>query len=327
MRHITCLLISLALICLQGCGRSNRKQTSVTRESGTYEHIIVDHSAETTEATESIEEDAEATTTKSLNIPEGPVEFSFRYDQEIDGYTVIGTFAPFKADCETGKVEMHFIKDKESFVWASGPEDIYTSSSIYDIFYSESFTWWKSDTTYTFHYYPPEEEENVDALHPLGFRTPFQFLDIDFDGKKELLISEWSQLQGGNPYYVYRISGGKANLIDYIPFTEIQTSTKIDPNNKSIEIQFSDGYWDSVRFVFVKNIFGISDIDFIEFPESCGKRLYYRFAKTWKSSGFVLKEFEVKLNGNTKAYSLEKGKSKYHYINIALPGPCSRSPQ
>lgn len=308
MRHIAYLLISLILICLQGCGCgcSNRKQKYATRESGPYEHIIfVDHSAESTEPAEAV--------SNSIDMPEGPIEFSFRYDQEIDGYTVTGTFTPFGADSETGKVEMHFIKGSESFVW-SGPEEKYTSSSIYDIRFSESFTWWQSDTTYTFHYYPPEEEENVDALHPLGFRTPFQFLDIDFDGKKELLISDWSQLQGGNCYYVCRISGGKANLIDYVPLTEIQTSTKIDPNNKSIELQCFDGYWNRVRFLFVKNVSGIRDIEFIEFPESCGKSLYYRFAKTWKSSGFVLKEFEVKLGENTKTYSLEKG--KYNIVQL-----------
>lgn len=300
MRHITYLMISLALICLPGCGSNNRKQTYVTRESGAYEHMIfVDHSAE------SIEEAEMAP--KYINKPEGPVEFSFRYDQKIDGYTVTGTFTSFSADSETGKVEMHFTNGSDSFVWASGPEDVYTSSSICDICFSESFSWWQSDTTYTFHYYPPEEEENVNALHPLGYRTPFQFLDIDFDGKKELLVSDWSREREGNGYEVYRISGGEANLIDCIPFSELRTGTQIDPNKKTIEIYFSDGYENSVRFVFARNISGISDIDFIEFPGNCGKSIYDRFAKTWKSSGFVLKEFDVKVNGNTKAYSLEKG--------------------
>lgn len=301
MRRITYLLIFLALICLQGCGSSNRKHTNVTREAGTYEHMIfVDSPAETTVETAAVSD--------SVNKPEGPVEISFRYDQKIDGYTVTGTFTSFSADSETGKIEMHFTNGSDSFVWASGSEDVYTSSSICDICFNKSFTWWQCDSTYSFHYYPPEGEENVDSLHPLGYKTPFQFMDVDFDGKKDLLVSDWSREREGNGYDVYRISGEKASKIDCVPFTEIQTGTKIDPKSKSIEIYITDGYENSVRFLFTKNVSGISEIEFYEFPGSCGKSIYERFAKTWKSSGFILKEFEVLVNGERNRYSLKEGK-------------------
>ncbi len=37
-----------------------------------------------------------------------------------------------------------------------------------------------------------------DELHPPGFYTPFRFLDVDFVGKKELLLSDFSDLKGGD---------------------------------------------------------------------------------------------------------------------------------
>lgn len=306
MRPNTFLLILLTLLCLQGC--FNRKASS---NSQTAPAAVRDTIADNSNPAEASADTTNTKVTDNLGeseIPSKPVNCFFRYDKKVEGYTVTGTFTPYDSESETGQIELRFDNGQNSFNWKSNPDEVYTSSSICDICFSQTFNGWKNDSTYTFHYYSPEKEEGYDELHPLGYRTPFQFLDIDFDGKKEFLISDWSRERGGNSYKVYRIKDGKTRLIHCIPYTEIQTGTLIDPKNKSIEINIADGSENSVKFVFARNVSGLSDIDFPEFPGSCGKNIYDEFSRTWKSSGFVLKEFEAQMNKETKKYILEGGK-------------------
>lgn len=78
------------------------------------------------------------------------------------------------------------------------------------------------------------------------YYAPFQFRDMDFDGKKELLISNWNAAQRGcNAYDVYKIKNNRLHLLEFPPFDRIDDITTIDNATKTIIIHHSGGasYW------------------------------------------------------------------------------------
>lgn len=69
---------------------------------------------------------------------------------------------------------------------------------------------------------------------PLLYDAEFQFFDVDFDGKDELLINDYYQGRCGNYYTVYEISAEGLILKDGKPFDVITNLTKFYPNERKI---------------------------------------------------------------------------------------------
>lgn len=66
----------------------------------------------------------------------------------------------------------------------------------------------------------------------------FQFVDVDFDGNKEILISQFSGWREGDKHKVYKIIGNKLVELDYPPFNSFVTSTcAIFPKSEMITVR------------------------------------------------------------------------------------------
>ena len=94
----------------------------------------------------------------------------------------------------------------------------------------------------------PFKEQNDNS--PIGYYTSFQFLDIDFDGEDELLVSDMYKGQAGNDYSVWDIAEDGLKSVDYIPLDRLTNIDKIDLKNKTITIVDFDGASDNDEFVF-----------------------------------------------------------------------------
>jgi hypothetical protein len=165
----------------------------------------------------------------------------FKYNQIINGYEVTARWLPFHPKCETGYLIMDFRYNEEwrdSFKYVETEK--YNNYNTDKVTFSKGFQGYQNGDVYYFDYISPETcnpypEYNNNS--PIGYNTPFQFTDVDFDGKEELLINDWYQGQGGNGYYVYKIKGNSIQLIDYPPFNSIDNLTKFDYENKTITLQ------------------------------------------------------------------------------------------
>ena len=204
----------------------------------------------------------------------------FKYNQIINGYEVTGRWMPFEPHSETGYLIMNFRDtiNGNSFQYVNTEK--YNSYDTDNITFSKDFEGYRNGDVYYFDYsFPDANDSNEDFNNsPIGYRTPFQFLDVNFDGEKELLINDWGRYQGGNHYAVYKITTDGLLLMDYPPFNRINNSTEFNAETKQIRLQEFDGVFDYSVVVF----------------SDCATRITNRAIPTRltnTTSGYILEEY------------------------------------
>ena len=178
---------------------------------------------------------------------------SFKYKKDIDGFEVSGKFYPVDNESETGDLALYF-KHVESGIEYQYYANHRTLSSLNKIKFADSFDGWKNNTEYELDYLSPEDNSSFDDYHPLGYETPFQFLDIDFDGENELLISANDKLQGGSRYETFKLKDSRLVKCNTIPIREIQSDSYINMDKRDIILTIQDGAAYYVKFSFKKGI-------------------------------------------------------------------------
>lgn len=148
-----------------------------------------------------------------------------KFDTKVNGYFVTCRFIPFGNDTETGRALWNFRNDSSDVVLFSDKINLYHTLRM-----SSAGIRWRNMDTYEFNYILPEDCEifPVSERQPLGYYTPFQFLDVDFDGEKEVLLNDMAMYREGNGYYVYKIKGNRCVPFDIFPYDKICNSTEFD---------------------------------------------------------------------------------------------------
>ena len=180
------------------------------------------------------------------------IDVYFAYNQTVNGYEVTGRWCPFNKISETGPVVLNFRHTE------MGKEYQYYSEKYhsYDtdmVTFDKAFMGHQKGDVHYFHYNSPDtldffKKENGNS--PLGYYSPFQFLDIDFDGKDELLINDWYQGQAGNGYEVFKMTNRGLKKVEYMPLDRLTNMDRIDLKNKTITIVDFDGASDNDTFYF-----------------------------------------------------------------------------
>lgn len=222
----------------------------------------------------------------------------FKYNQIINGYEVTGRWMPFEPHSETGYLIMNFRDtiNGNSFQYVNTEK--YNSYDTDNITFSKDFKGYRNGDVYYFDYsFPDANDSNEDFNNsPIGYRTPFQFLDVNFDGEKELLINDWGRYQGGNHYAVYKITTDGLLLMDYPPFNRINNSTEFNAETKQIRLQEFDGAFDYSVVVF----------------SNCATRITNRAIPTRltnTTSGYILEEYYQQEQTDFRLDSI------YQYVN------------
>lgn len=180
------------------------------------------------------------------------IDVYFKYNQSVSGYDVTARWRTFGADSETGVVAMNFCNPESGAEFQYFSEK-YNSFDTDNITFAKDFKGHQRGDIHFFDYTSPDKpdpfkEQNDNS--PIGYYTPFQFLDIDFDGEDELLVSDMYKGQAGNDYSVWDIAEDGLKSVDYIPLDRLTNIDKIDLKNKTITIVDFDGASDNAEFVF-----------------------------------------------------------------------------
>ena len=180
------------------------------------------------------------------------INVHLKYNQIVNGYEVTAKWMPFNKMSETGTVVMNFhnIKTGKDYKYYSYKYNSYDTDKIS---FSKGFKGYNNGDVYYFNYTKPDTLDHFKEYNgnsPLGYYTPFQFLDIDFDGEEELLIHDWYQGQVGNDYEVYKLTDSGLQKQRYIPLDRLTNVDMIDLERKTIAIVDDDGAYDSATFYF-----------------------------------------------------------------------------
>ncbi len=118
--------------------------------------------------------------------------------------------------------------------------------------------------------------------------APFQLFDVDFDGKKELLVSDGYFSRAGCTQSIYHIKGGRIVPVDDLPFTYVSSfDTKFDPDKKRILLSSSD-VWSYAYFFLTKTDKPISIQKKPDFKTSHAKWLWDESDFSKNNKVFVL---------------------------------------
>ena len=99
----------------------------------------------------------------------------------------------------------------------------------------------KDGDVHYFNYEWPKEPYTIQD------RAAFQFMDVDFDGTKELLASEGDFSREGNAQRIYRLKGGRMVPADDLPFSCVRAlTTKFDVEKKTV-IERTDSIFEYKR--------------------------------------------------------------------------------
>lgn len=183
---------------------------------------------------------------------ESHIDVYFKYNQAVNGYEVTARWMPYDKQSETGLVIMNF-RNKDTGDEFHYFGEKYNSFDTDDITFAEDFKGHKSGDVHYFNYTSPDTLDHFKDFNnnsPLGYYTSFQFLDIDFDGNDELLVSDMYKGQAGNEYEVFKRSNNTLQKLDYIPLDRLTNVDRINLKRKSITIVDFDGAYDKAEFYF-----------------------------------------------------------------------------
>ena len=170
------------------------------------------------------------------------IKVYIEYDDHIDHYSLFGKFYPFGDKSETGQIEIVFTPDNggQSLTFSNvglyeegHPEwpQKFTGKNIYQYVFNDKFDSFHDGDTLHWHYHTVQPEW-IDS--PLLYNAEFQFYDVDFDGKDEFLVNDYSQSKYGNHYSVYEITPNGFVLKKGTPFETITNLTKFYPSERKI---------------------------------------------------------------------------------------------
>ena len=209
------------------------------------------------------------------------IHLYFKYIEQVSGHTVTAKWFPFDKDSETGYALIAFRNNTtgKTFYYISPKDTFYLSYDLNKITFGDGFSGHVNDTTYLFHYIRPDAKINVenygyDRLHPLGYHTPFQFMDVDFDGNAEVLINEWDRLREGNTFHVFKPEGDRLVEVTTMPFHQLLTSDIIDISHKTIVLSMEDGAFASAEFHYALKKNDASVFKYPKFKTSVADYLY-----------------------------------------------------
>lgn len=179
-----------------------------------------------------------------------------KYKTPVNGYIVTARWMPFDAQSETGYIVLNFRHPKSGRNFQYINTEKYNNYNTDQITFAKDFTGHHNGDLHLLDYPAPTQSADdsypTDATHPLGYRTPFQFYDIDFDGTNEFLLSDWGRYRGGNQYKAYEIGPHGLKEIDYLPLNQLMNDTEIDRKKRIITLHSQDGAYDACTLYFSK---------------------------------------------------------------------------
>lgn len=278
----SCLILVLVLL-LISCGHQQEK----TAEQGISSASHLDEIEESAQPLKFVKstDPADSVWIGVLNrIPLPPtidqdslINVYFKYKQPIKGYEVTARWMLSNAHSWDGYIVMNF-RNTNSGASFHVNSDEYANFNTDEVAHADNFKGYYDGDVYYFEY--PSKEEWQDSLYLLGYiPPPFRFLDVDFDGKDELLISEWENYLPNNYHQVYKIRGSTLIEQDYMPLNRLSNKSQIDTVRQIIVLREYNGPNDIADLYFSKATAPIVMIEPLHLKTESGQSVVDEYAR------------------------------------------------
>lgn len=167
------------------------------------------------------------------------IDVYFKYNKPIDGYEVSILWQPFESMCETGVAIINLRDSATNANYHIVYAEKYSSYHIGEIAFAQGFKGFNDGDVYILDVAVPEQPHFYEKH--INYYMSIQFFDADFDGARELLISDWGWCRQGNTYNVYDLTNEGFVLKTEAPYDDIDNCTRFNADKREIEGDFSDG--------------------------------------------------------------------------------------
>jgi len=220
-----------------------------------------------------------------------------KYKNRIDGYQVKIEWTPSESyeDCSKGLATIYF--ENPNGYRFSIIDSAFVSSALINTDIKREIAFFKKDTVIYLNY-PVKSKREI-----IRRDVPFSFADVDFDDKKELVMTVFGEGQRHTDIYrVFRLDSvgnivEKSKQVTYLkPFIDFDGFTKFDQKNKIVTNTFDGGAENSSYETFVYgsgkakiNMFRLKHI--VAYVDGV-KKIYYTKDKLTKSIDYLKMDFE-----------------------------------
>ncbi|MBE6213748.1 MAG: hypothetical protein E7131_03600 [Rikenellaceae bacterium] len=176
----------------------------------------------------------------------------FKYDHLLEGYEITMLWLQYDDEASaSGGVLIHFNNKSLGKKFYVLQEEYFSNITMCDLIYGEGVTTHPNNAVYHIDY----KFESDDKQQFLSNHDPFQFVDIDFDGKDELIVDNfYNPSDDSSQRWVYDITSIGLELKEYLPFSHMDSENiKVDFNRKSITLKCGNRADDADRIVFAKS--------------------------------------------------------------------------
>ena len=178
-----------------------------------------------------------------------------KYNQPVNGYNAEVFFMPeeMRYDKITGPASLRFTHQKTGKKRQVHSLYFAVPAKMLPEFEDKGYLTQKQ--TFSLDYGLSGNADETTAAHPLyDGELPFFFADVNFDGKQELLLTQFGQGQRGcSSYIVFSITPDGAfddHLASQTPFDQLDDFSTIDSENKQITIPHHNGADNSFEEVY-----------------------------------------------------------------------------
>lgn len=216
----------------------------------------------------------------------------FDYDARLEGYRMYGRLIPYKyldgiaetgigifyfENPKTGR-NFHFIYEKHSSVETYDMMEYMTQEEIRRV----------PSRVYHYKYRTKQSEYYEDS--PLLYDTPYQFMDVDFDGKAEFVYNGYSKSRGGNDYYIFDITPDGLVPCDLPGGNVLYNDVEFNYSKKSLTFYAYDGASFGCKTVFKRMPKETALPDNTEFTEN---KLFEEHVAYWAIKDYYRKEKSI----------------------------------
>lgn len=230
-------------------------KAGIQKRDETIQNLTLDLATQKKSAAKKIDS-LQALYTSLKSQPKSDLNFiTVNYANLVNGYKVKAAWRPVLVNADfpymdrfvMGPATLEFSNTKDSVLFSVNTDYFSLDKELFSITYVNTDSVDIASLNTTKITIQNKAQAQINRSTPLNFEDEFGFADVDFDGKKELIVREFGMGQrGSSTYAIYNIGEDEdVYKLRNSPFEQIDDETEFNYTAKTITISSFGGYCSS----------------------------------------------------------------------------------